>query len=425
MGVQFTESMADVLAPCGDNRDVEIRIARSAAEVESLREPWTEWGGHRDSDIDFVLMIIESYPEALRPQVIAVYRHGKPDAILIGRLEEKRLSFKVGYLSLLRPKARCLTFVYGALRGNASAENTRVLVGEVINCLKHDEADIALFECVPTESALYRLGLKLPSFLIRDTAPAVQGHEAMKIPTNVDEVYQRMSSDRRIELRRRVRKLQAHAGGAPRIVCYTQLSDIELLFQDVEEVAKKTYQRGLGAGFADTTPIRRRLELGARQGWLRANVLYLGDRPVAFWIGMLYRGTFVSEYLGYDPEFRKLSPGMVLIMRVIEGFCSRTNGDNVKELDFGLGHAEYKAVLSSRSWMEGSVFIFSPTWKSLFLKVLRTSILLVDGIARNTLASTTYFSHVKKWWRDRLSRNAGRLAPTGRKSASCAAAERQ
>ena len=49
-----------------DNEKIEIRIARSPSEAEALREVWTAWGGKRDSDIDFVLMIIESYPEALR-----------------------------------------------------------------------------------------------------------------------------------------------------------------------------------------------------------------------------------------------------------------------------------------------------------------------------------------------------------------------
>ena len=64
---------------------------------------------------------------------------------------------------------------------------------------------------------------------------------------------------------------------------------------------------------------------------------------------------------------------MVLIMRVIEDFCSGANGDAVKELDFGLGHAEYKGALCSKSWLEAPVYIFSPTLKGLALKSLRTT----------------------------------------------------
>ena len=68
------------------------------------------------------------------------------------------------------------------------------------------------------------------------------------------------------------------------------------------------------------------LGVGDSEGWLRAYLLYLGDRPCAFWIGMLYNGPFVSEYMSYDPEFRQFSPGMVLIMRVIEGSVTTRTG---------------------------------------------------------------------------------------------------
>ncbi|HVB56405.1 MAG TPA: GNAT family N-acetyltransferase [Candidatus Acidoferrales bacterium] len=390
-----------------DNEKVEIRIARVGGEVEALREVWTRWGGHRDSDIDFVLTIIEAYPEALRPHVISIYRNGQPDAILIGRLERKRLTFKIGYLNVFRPWARCLTFVYGALRGNASLENTQILVREVMNCLNQDEADVALLEFVPINSPVYKLALKLPGILSRDTLPSVQGHELMLVPDSIEEVYRHMSGDRRIELRRRIRKIESHPAGQPKIVCYREVSGLDRLFRDAEEIAKKTYQRGLGAGFADAPDVRMRLGLAARKGWLRANVLYIGDRPVAFWIGMLYGTIFVSEYMGYDPEFRQSSPGMVLIMRTIEGFCSHANGDNVNELDFGLGHAEYKAALCSKNWLEASIFIFSPTVKGLLLKSMRVATRAADGTARKVLSSTKFLPRLKRLWRNLLAKQAG------------------
>lgn len=389
------------------NPEVEIRIARSASEVEALREPWTAWGGERDSDIDFVLMIIESYPEAVRPHVIALYRNGEPEAILIGRLERKRLDFRIGYLTVFRPWARCLTFVCGALRGNASQENTRMLLSEVMHCLKEDEADLAVLEFVSTQSSLYQLGLKMPGILSRDVLPALQKRHLLSLPKDVEEVYGRMSGTRRKHLRSSERKLQEHPAGALRIVCYRDPSEFERLFRDAESIAQKTYQRGLGAGFSDTPLVRARLGLAARKGWLRANLLYIGDRPVAFWIGVIYGRTFGSEYMGYDPEFRQFSPGMFLVMRVIEGLCSGASGDAVSELNFGPGDAEYKAMLSTRSSLEGSIFIFSPKMKGIFLKLLRTATRAVDVMARKTFGSARLVPKLKRLWRDRLSRRAG------------------
>jgi hypothetical protein len=350
-------------------------------------------------------MIVRSLPEVVRPHVVALYRDGKLESILVGRLERRCLDFRVGYLNLFRPWARCLTFVYGAIHGNASPENTELLVRAVMDSLKQNEADMAMFEFVPLGTALYRLALTLPGILSGDTLPAPQGHDIMVVPSSIDDVYRRMSSHRRIELRRTVRKLQTNPVGEPKIVCYRHAAEMDRFFHDAEEIAKKTYQRGLGVGFADNPAVRRRLELGARKGWLRAFVLYLGDRACAFWIGMLYHGTFVGEYTGYDPEFRQYSPGMVLMMRVLEGFCNGANGDSVRELDFGLGHAEYKRALCSKTWQEAIVFIFSPTLKGLALKLMRTATRLLDGAARRALASTDMLPRLKRVWRDRRARH--------------------
>jgi hypothetical protein len=383
---------------------IEVRVARSVAEVEALREPWVSWPGHRDSDLDFYLLILRAYPQILRPHVLALYRDGNLDAILIGRLDDRELTFSIGYFRGIRTRARCLTFVYDAIHGNSSSDNTRILLQEVIDCLKRDEADLAAIEFVPVDSPLYDLSLRLPSILSRDIRPLAQGHDRLIVPDSIDKVYSGMSSVRRKHLRASARKLQAHPAGKPNIVCYQNETELEILFRHAEEIARKTYQRGLGAGFADSSDVRMRLGLAAQKGWLRANVLYLGERPIAFWIGMLYGGTFVSEYLGYDPDFRQSGPGMFLIMEVIEGFCNRARGDVVKELDFGLGHAEYKTVLCSDTWQEARVFIFSPTIRGFTLKTIRMATGLIDASARKFLKNANLFPRLKRAWRDRLAK---------------------
>jgi GNAT acetyltransferase-like protein len=384
---------------------IEIRVARSVAEVEALREAWAKWPSHRDSDIDFYLMIVRSYPEVLRPHVVALYHDGELQAIMVGRLEEKRLSFNIGYLRPFRPHARCLTFVYGAVHGNDSPENTQILLGSVMDSLKGGEADLAMLEFVPVGTRLYELALSIPGVLSRDSRQTGQAHDKLIIPGNFEAIYGRMSPKHRKNIKREIRQLFSEKNAA-RIRCYDQESDLGELFAVVEAIAAKTYQRGLKAGFADNSQVRERLGLAAQKGWLRANVLYIEERPVAFWIGMLYHGSFVSEYLGYDPEFRRLSPGIVLIMRVIEGFCTRANGDVVQDLDFGLGDAEYKSALCSENWMEAPVYIFSPTLRGLKLKVMRSVTRVIDRSARKILTSSKFLPRLKRAWRDRLAKKA-------------------
>ncbi|MCZ2147210.1 MAG: GNAT family N-acetyltransferase [Bryobacterales bacterium] len=215
-----------------------------------------------------------------------------------------------------------------------------------------------------------------------------------------------MSATRRKHIRRSVRQLQSHPAGEASILCYRELADLPRMFHDCEQVARKTYQRGLRVGFADNPQTRARLENAAAQGWLRAYILYLGDRPCAFWIGMLYHTVFVSEYMGYDPEYRQSSPGMVLIMRVLERFCTRAQGDIVAEVDFGLGHAEYKECLCTKYWDESSVCIFSCTGNGFMLKCMRITTKILDACARRVLASFNILPRIKRAWRDHLANNA-------------------
>ena len=398
---------------CGFANDgAEVRVIRSLAELEPLRESWKAWPGHYFSDIDVQLTVMKSRVEVLCPHVLAVWRNGALDAILVGRLERKRLRFKVGYFTLFHPEVRCITFVYDAIRGNASAENTRLLLDAVTKCLAAGEADVAMFEFVPLGSDLYRIARKLPPPLTRDSCASPQKHLVMTVPEDSKEVYNRMSHARRKDLRRKMKRFEAHPAGEPAIVCYRNPSELDRLMKDAEFIASKTYQRGLGVGFANSDQVRTRLELGAQQSLLRGYVLSVGGRPCAFWIGMLCGTTFVGEYTGYAPEFGEHSPGMFLMMRVIEGFCHHANGDTVQKIDFGLGEAEYKNALCTDSWLEAVVYMFSPTLKGLALKCMRTLAWIADASIRRVLTSAKTIARIKKLWRSRIAQRAAEHSET-------------
>ena len=94
------------------------------------------------------------------------------------------------------------------------------LLQEVVNCLKQGEGDLATLEYVSTESQLYTLGVKIPGFFSRDFSPSFLGHNALSIPSTMEEIYGRMSSSRRKHLRADAKKLTTHVLGGARIVRY-------------------------------------------------------------------------------------------------------------------------------------------------------------------------------------------------------------
>jgi hypothetical protein len=379
-----------------------VKVFRSLDELEQIRNNWNSWNQHPNADFDFFSRIVRSRSEILRPHVIVLYRSGSPEAILVGRIDVTYLDIRVGYKSLYRAPVRQLTLIHGGALGNLSAENCEVLTLEVMNSFQREEAHIAFFNRIRTDFPLYLAAKRTPRFFGRDHFQTPILHWSMKLPASVEELNHKIPGDTRREVRRRTKSLNADYAGNVRIECFSQQSDLDCVFRDVEEVAKKTYQRGLGVGFSNDPERRQQFDLEARKGWLRTYILYVGDKPCAFWIGTLYAGVLHSGDVGYDPAFKKYAPGTLLLMRILEDLC----GKGVKEMDFGLGDADWKQRFGNRTWHEASVYLFAPNLKVVGLYLLWESATLINEIARRGLVKTRLVPRIKAIWRDHLRRQS-------------------
>lgn len=378
---------------------VRIRIINSLPEIEEIRACWASWDGHRDSDIDLYLHILRSTPEVVRPHIFVLYRDGHPAALFIGRVEERRVQFAVGYLKLFKPHVRMLVFANGALRGQASRENAQLFVAQIMHSLRQREADMAVLERVENNSPLFDYARRLPGFLARDHVPVITPHRTMRLPRSLEEVYRGLSRHHRKHVRREAKQFRNQFSDL-RIRCLRETTELDVAIRDIEETAKKTYQRGLGVGFANTSALRQRLHLEAEKGWLRAYILYVGDQPCAFSVGTVYHNTFYSNFLGHDPVYAKYSPGTFLFMRMIEDFCN----ENVRGVDFGFGDALYKQRFGNSVRNEARVHIYARTVKGFQLNLLRTVTALADRLAKKALEKTGLLPRIKRLWRNRVAR---------------------
>jgi CelD/BcsL family acetyltransferase involved in cellulose biosynthesis len=389
--------MEGTASPAMVEQAVEVRVLRSLAELEEIRPYWESWPGHPESRMDFYLSLLRSTPDIVRPHVLAVYRDGRPESILIGRVDRRPIRFRVGYFSV-RFKANSLFFVKGSLRGDGSLHDCELLIRELCRNLSSGEADLAYLNFLQEDSDIYRLAKELPGILSRDRIRTSQRHYTVKLPGSVEEFHKSLSP--RIRKNKRWKKLDKDFAGAVQIKCFQTVSELGSLVEVAEAIAQRTYQRGLGVGFANTSQERQRLQLKAEKGWLRGYVLYLRDRPAAFWIGDMNQGVLGGDYVGFDPVFGEYSPGMYLMFKVIEGFCA--GSENVAGVDFATGSAEYKEALSNCVWDETEVYIFAPSFKGIALNVVKTSAAGIDKALKSFLERTGFLQKVKKAWRGRM-----------------------
>jgi hypothetical protein len=380
---------------------ITTRVIRTLPEIEEIRPVWENWSNHPNSDIDFFLMNLRNEPGNPRPHIIVVYRGGQPECMLVGRIARRAIEFKIGYKTMFKPKARVMGFVYAGLLGNVDAETNGRLVDEVVACLKRDEAEAAFFMLLRGDSSLLESLTRRPTWSSRDHFISFQAHRSMTVPASAERLRQGLSAKVRKNQKWQAKKFLNEYAGDVAIKCVQRVADLPSAIQEIESIAAKTYQRGLDVGFVDSPAMRERLCFEAGQGWLRIYLLYAAGKPCAFWIGTVYKETFHSGFMGFDPGYARYSPGMFLVMRVLESFCESACRE-IPEIDFGHGDAQYKAVLANSEWEEAPVYLFAPNIRGVRLALLRASTALIDDGVRTLLVGTGLLAKAKKVWRQRV-----------------------
>lgn len=385
----------------GASGEITTRIIRTLYGIEEIRPIWKRLSNHPNCDIDFFLMNLQSETGGPRPHIIILYREEQPVCMLVGRITTRHLEFGLGYKTLFRPEARVIGFVYAGLLGNVDQEASRRLVKEVLSSLREGEADAAFFMLLKRESSFFNHIIQVACPVSRGRGISSQIRRVMVLPKSVPEFHRSLSAKVRKNQKWQAKKFVSEHSGDVSVNCITSVADLGVAIKDIEAIAAKGYQRTLRVGFVDDAAMRKRLLFEAERGWLRAYLLYASGSPCAYWIGTVYGEVFHSDYMGYDPEFAKYSPGMFLIMRVIENFCDCNNG-GIREINFGHGDAQYKELLGNCEWQESSVYLFSPNVRGTYLAALRGVTAVIDSGIRKTLSKAGLAAKVKRLWRQRL-----------------------
>ena len=385
-----------------------IAVARTLEDVERLRPAWERLQGeHVNSDIDFFLAHAQHSPQVVRPHVVLLEKDGEPTGLAVARLENARSPTRLGYAMVLNPHVRSLTVVYGGLLGRDP--NAGKLIDAVRTSLAPGEADVVRLRMLTLGSPVDDAARLDGSFLRREHFRKPVTHWRSTVPGSLEEFLAARSKERRRHVKRYARRLEESSGGEVEVGRLHSRADLDRLFDDTFDVYQHTYQATLGVGFSRGELNRRLTETCMDRGWFRGYVLYLRDKPVAFWHGNVYGGVFWSVATGYDPAYGDTRPGTYLLMRVIEDLCA---DESVHTIDFGFGDADYKSHFGDRSWLEEDVAVFEPRLRpvaiNLGLSAVRGTVRTAQALAKRT----GRLPAMRRRWRARLGdRAASGAAP--------------
>jgi CelD/BcsL family acetyltransferase involved in cellulose biosynthesis len=223
-----------------------------------------------------------------------------------------------------------------------------------------------------------------------------QVHRYVKLPGSFDEFLRSRPRKSRQHFKRHAKMLLRDFPGKIRFQSIRGEQDVEDFARKADEISQKTYQRAVGAGFVNDLETRELLRAAASKTALRACLLYIGERHVAFACGFVSNRTLYGTFTGYDPEFKKYCPGLQTLIRLIaESF---EPGESLLRVDAGCGDMPYKRALFESSWKESPVWIFAPSPKGFRLHVLKLVSTWLHYQAVKLLASSGRFRKLKKMW---------------------------
>lgn len=380
-----------------EDRQASLRILQATVEFEELRGAWSAWNDCPEADLDFFAIHLRHTPGVVRPHVMVVYRNGRPDCMLVGWLHQGSVPFNIGSFTVFKSDACILRFVNGGFLGNQSRENSRFLVREIIKSLRNREAQAAEFSQLRVDLPLYELAKQEPNVFCREHFTPPQIHRYVTLPATFEEFLRGLSRKRRQQFARHARMLVRDFPGKVRFQSIRSEHDVEDFARKADEISQKTYKRASGKGFVNNLEMRETLRAAAQKAALRASLLYVGERPIAFVSGILSKKNLYGTFMGYDPGFKKYCPGLQTLMRLIEE--SFQPSGSLLRIDAGCGDSFYKRALFDASWKEAPVWIFAPSPSGFILHVFRVVSALLHSLAMDLLARSAHLRKVKKMWR--------------------------
>jgi CelD/BcsL family acetyltransferase involved in cellulose biosynthesis len=177
----------------------------------------------------------------------------------------------------------------------------------------------------------------------------------LPLPSDWDEYLGGLVSKERHELRRKMRRFaREYPEARVRLATEETLERDLQVFVDMHRGAEG--HKGHFMRPEISTFFERVARLFQERGWLRLDLLEIGDRAVASTFSFKLDNTFYLYNSAYEPEVSRLSPGLVLVAQLVQ----RSIEEGLQWFDFLRGPERYKYQLGAQALPLNNVRILKP-----------------------------------------------------------------
>ena len=374
-------------------------VARTVEEVESLRPHFQRQPSPNvDSDLDYFLTVVRHLPSVVAPHVVLLELSDGREIRVVARLSEQPPKRGLG-----RP-VRTLHVSFDGVIGAETHSDCALVMRMLEAALSRGEADVILLPQLEIGSDMYLAARAVPWWRVNHLSRQTP-HWSTRLPDSYDAFLKSLSSNLRSNVRRFDKRVVKELGDSLVIQRFQDSDHVDQLCADIEAIASRTYQRGLGVGYTGQPLQLALIKLAASRGGLRNWVLYIADVPAAFWLGYAYGGTYWSLATGFDTKYSDLRLGQFLQMRAIADLC---NEPGMVSFDWGAGDAEHKRRFGDHCAAKADVFVSASSLRAVRINAKRTAELALAHVAREWVSRTSTGARAKRMWRANAEQRARR-----------------
>jgi hypothetical protein len=201
---------------------------------------------------------------------------------------------------------------------------------------------------------------RLPNFLCY--APRQLTHYYTDLRGGPDQAFRSMSSKTRSTVLRKVKAFREFSGGTISWRVYKTPQEMMQFHELARQLARKTYQERLfDSGLPDSESFVSEMLQLARQDLVRGFLLFHQDIPIAYLYTPAPHGFLIYDYLGYDPQFSKHSPGTVLQYLALDSLYAE---QRFSFYYWGNGFSQTKEIFSTGKVLASDLLYFRPTLRT-------------------------------------------------------------
>ncbi|MDB5385248.1 MAG: hypothetical protein JWM11_894 [Planctomycetaceae bacterium] len=251
-------------------------------------------------------------------------------------------------------------------------------------------ARFLLIEDLDQSASLFEKSKSLEQRGFRVYSPTgMQVRLKIQLPKTYAEYWSKFSGKTRSTFRRQEKRL-----GDFRVVYSNSVEHVADFLRDANQISVNTWQtEQFGLRIRNDQFELAQFTFFANQGALRSYLLYLGDLPVTFVVGMQFRGVFRYDEVGFDRKYHSVAPGKILLIKLLEDLFAH---DTPQWFDFGMGDADYKRVFANHESTAGNVWILPPGLRSQCLVAFLNGSRKIRQLGRSMTQALGWYTRMRQ-----------------------------